>query len=75
MAGMVRVYWLPSWWHDSQLSVLIRWIHWAWLLMFGEMPFPRWPSREIRFPRALPAGHTNSWPGSSARRPLRPAPR
>ena len=38
IAGMVRVYWLPSWWQDSQLSVLMRWIHCAWLLMLGEMP-------------------------------------
>ena len=40
MAGMVRVYLLPSWWQDSQLSVLIEVNPLALLLMLGEMPLP-----------------------------------
>ena len=42
-AGMVRVYSLPSWWQDSQLSVLTRCIHCPCVLMFGEMPLPLGP--------------------------------
>jgi hypothetical protein len=41
--GIVRVYSLPIWWHDSQLSVFTRCTHCPWVFMFGEMPLPVGP--------------------------------
>ena len=42
-AGISRVALLPSWWHDSQLSVLTRSTHCPCVTMFGLMPLPSGP--------------------------------